>query len=114
VLLHFKFFTNYRNKITEAASNKQHYNGSQHYQALKREIDNSGVIKFVGESSIRESEARANGGNQGMRASKRYSVFPLYLRSILVSAGRQGPNRRRDFARRNPTFEKAKAQLPCS
>ncbi|MGX1256949.1 glycosyltransferase family 2 protein [Sinorhizobium fredii] len=36
VLLHFKFFTNYREKIGEAASNRQHYNGSEHYQALKR------------------------------------------------------------------------------
>lgn len=53
VLLHFKFFTNYRHKIAEAASNRQHYNGSQHYQALKRELDRSGTIDFVAESSIR-------------------------------------------------------------
>ncbi|OAP35811.1 hypothetical protein AU381_16630 [Sinorhizobium glycinis] len=53
VLLHFKFFTNYREKIAEAVSNKQHYNGSQHYQALQRELDNAGAIQFVGEPSIR-------------------------------------------------------------
>ncbi|OAP37415.1 hypothetical protein ATC00_10045 [Sinorhizobium americanum] len=53
VLLHFKFFTNYRDKIHEAASNKQHYNGSQHYLALKKEIDRAGVIDFVSNSSIR-------------------------------------------------------------
>jgi hypothetical protein len=53
VLLHFKFFTNYQEKIAEAASNKQHYNDAQYYQALKRELDNSGAIDFVCESSIR-------------------------------------------------------------
>lgn len=52
-LLHFKFFTNYREKISEAVSNKQHYNGSQHYHALKREIDDAGAIDFMSESSIR-------------------------------------------------------------
>lgn len=53
VLLHFKFFTNYREKIAEAAYNKQHYNGSQHYQAIKNEIDKIGTIDFVGYASIR-------------------------------------------------------------
>ncbi|PDT54707.1 MULTISPECIES: glycosyltransferase family 2 protein [Sinorhizobium] len=53
VLLHFKLFTNYREKIAEAVTNKQHYNSSQHYQALKREIDKSGAIEFAAESTIR-------------------------------------------------------------
>lgn len=53
VLLHFKFFTNYREKIAEAVSDKQHYNGSQHYQAMKSEIDKAGAIDFVDEASIR-------------------------------------------------------------
>lgn len=52
-MLHFKFFTNYREKIAEAVTNKQHYNSSQHYQALKREIDKSGAIEFAAESTIR-------------------------------------------------------------
>ncbi|WP_245515444.1 glycosyltransferase family 2 protein [Rhizobium deserti] len=38
VLLHFKFFTNYRDKITEAANAEQHHNNSQHYKAMEAEL----------------------------------------------------------------------------
>jgi hypothetical protein len=52
-LLHFKFFTNYREKIAEAAEGKQHYNGSEHYQAMMREIESAGGLDFNGEMSAR-------------------------------------------------------------
>ncbi|WP_050979894.1 glycosyltransferase family 2 protein [Sinorhizobium sojae] len=52
-LLHFKFFTNYRDKITEAVSDQQHYNSSQHYRAMKKEIDELGSIAFMHEGSIK-------------------------------------------------------------
>jgi hypothetical protein len=52
-LLHFKFFTNYRGKIAEAAVGKQHYNGSEHYQAMMNAIDRDGDLDFVGPESTR-------------------------------------------------------------
>lgn len=53
VLLHFKFFTNYREKIAEAVDGRQHYNGSQHYQTMKEELDQKGDIDFMDKSSTR-------------------------------------------------------------
>lgn len=52
-LLHFKFFTNYRGKIAEAAVGKQHYNGSEHYQAMMDALDREGDLNFVGPESAR-------------------------------------------------------------
>lgn len=53
VLLHFKFFTNYREKIAEAVDGRQHYNGSQHYQTMKEELDQKGGIDFMAKNSAR-------------------------------------------------------------
>ncbi len=52
-LLHFKFFTNYREKILEAATNRQHFGQSKHYIAMAREIEEAGCIKFHTSSSLR-------------------------------------------------------------
>lgn len=43
-LLHFKFYTNYKEKISEAANEQQHYAGSKHYKTLMTEIENKGGI----------------------------------------------------------------------
>jgi hypothetical protein len=51
-LLHFKFFTNYRGKIAEAAAEKQHYNGSAHYQAMMGELEKSGDLDLNGAETI--------------------------------------------------------------
>jgi hypothetical protein len=51
-LLHFKFFTNYRQKIVEAAEGGQHYDGSKHYQAMKTMLDREGGIDFSGDMSV--------------------------------------------------------------
>jgi hypothetical protein len=53
VLLHFKFFINYRGKIAEAAEGKQHYNGSEHYQAMMDALDRDGDLEFAGKESAR-------------------------------------------------------------
>ncbi|SFB23783.1 Glycosyl transferase family 2 [Rhizobium sp. NFR07] len=50
-LLHFKFFTNYREKIAEAAQGKQHYNDSEHYKAMMSELQSSGELELVDEHS---------------------------------------------------------------
>lgn len=52
-LLHFKFYADYRQKIDDAVSDKQHYNASQHYLAMKKELDESGSIAFIYEGSTR-------------------------------------------------------------
>lgn len=52
VLLHFKFFTDYRRKIVDAAESGQHYDGSRYYQAMKQEIERSGEIDFSSEISL--------------------------------------------------------------
>jgi hypothetical protein len=50
-LLHFKFFTNYREKIAEAAQGKQHYNGSEHYKAMMSELERSGGLELADDHS---------------------------------------------------------------
>jgi hypothetical protein len=57
-LLHFKFFINYRGKIAEAAVGKQHYNGSEHYQAMMDALDREGDLDFVGPESVHFESAR--------------------------------------------------------
>ncbi|MBD9499064.1 MULTISPECIES: glycosyltransferase family 2 protein [unclassified Ensifer] len=52
-LLHFKFFANYREKINEAIVDQQHFNASQHYRAMKDEVDRSGSIAFMYENSLK-------------------------------------------------------------
>jgi len=44
VLLHFKFYVNYRDKIQEAAAGRQHYNGAKHYAAMADAIDKIGYL----------------------------------------------------------------------
>ena len=58
VLLHFKFFINYREKIAEAAEGKQHYNNSEHYAAMMSELRDAGGIDLAGEVSIPFRDAR--------------------------------------------------------
>ncbi len=58
ILLHFKFFTNYRDKIAEAAEGKQHYNNSEHYAAMMSELRNAGGIDLAGEVSMPFRNAR--------------------------------------------------------
>ncbi|MBB4169221.1 glycosyltransferase family 2 protein [Rhizobium sp. BK538] len=53
VILHFKFFTNYKTKITEAAEGKQHYNSSEHYQKMMDVLHREGEIDFSYDQSIR-------------------------------------------------------------
>jgi hypothetical protein len=53
VLLHFKFFTNYREKIAEAAHGRQHYNGSEHYLAMMSELERAGGLDLMDDISIR-------------------------------------------------------------
>ncbi len=50
-LLHFKFYTNYKEKISEAAQEQQHYDGSKHYKTLMSEIDAKGSINLQYEKS---------------------------------------------------------------
>jgi hypothetical protein len=50
-LLHFKFFTNYRDKIAEAAEGKQHYNESEHYQAMMSELERSQGFDLTDDTS---------------------------------------------------------------
>ncbi|OWV96748.1 glycosyltransferase family 2 protein [Rhizobium sp. R693] len=52
-ILHFKFFTNYKAKITEAAEGKQHYNSSEHYQKMMNVLHREGEIDFSYDQSIR-------------------------------------------------------------
>jgi hypothetical protein len=52
VLLHFKFFVNYREKIAEAAGEKQHYSEASHYKAMMSELHRGGVLDFAAEVSI--------------------------------------------------------------
>lgn len=58
VLLHIKFFTDYRSKIREAATEKQHYNGAEHYQAMMDELDRSGYLSFVHDRSVQFRDAQ--------------------------------------------------------
>lgn len=58
VLLHFKFFTNYRDKILEAAANRQHYGDSKHYIAMAKELETFGGIDFYTNSSLHFSDSR--------------------------------------------------------
>lgn len=48
-LLHFKFFVNYREKISEAVEEKQHFGGSAHYVKLLDEINDKGGIDLYDE-----------------------------------------------------------------
>ncbi|MCL6651241.1 hypothetical protein A6R70_02945 [Agrobacterium rubi] len=48
-LLHLKFFVNYKEKISEAVDDKQHYGGSSHYVKLLEEIQKSGSLNFYDE-----------------------------------------------------------------
>jgi hypothetical protein len=57
-LLHFKFFTNYRDKIAEAAEGKQHYNNSEHYTAMMAELQTAGGIDLADEVSIPFKDAQ--------------------------------------------------------
>ncbi len=52
VLLHFKFFTDYKRKIVDAAESGQHYDGSRYYQAMRRELERSGEIDFSSDVSL--------------------------------------------------------------
>ncbi|CDM56348.1 MULTISPECIES: glycosyltransferase family 2 protein [Rhizobium] len=52
-ILHFKFFTNYKAKIAEAAEGKQHYNSSEHYQKMMDVLHREGEIDFSYGQSIR-------------------------------------------------------------
>ncbi|SEI13872.1 Glycosyl transferase family 2 [Rhizobium tibeticum] len=52
-ILHFKFFANYKAKITEAAEGKQHYNSSEHYQKMMDVLHREGEIDFSYGQSIR-------------------------------------------------------------
>ncbi|EPF00161.1 glycosyltransferase family 2 protein [Rhizobium grahamii] len=52
-ILHFKFYTNYKAKITEAVEGKQHYNASEHYQKMMDILDREGEIDFSYDHSIR-------------------------------------------------------------
>jgi len=52
-ILHFKFYTNYKAKITEAAEGKQHYNASEHYQKMMDILAREGEIDFSYDHSIR-------------------------------------------------------------
>lgn len=49
-LLHFKFFVNYKEKISEAVEDKQHYGGSAHYVKLMDEINDKGGIDLYDEN----------------------------------------------------------------
>lgn len=49
-LLHFKFFINYKEKITEAVQEKQHFGGSSHYVKLLDEIKTQGAINLYDEN----------------------------------------------------------------
>lgn len=57
-LLHIKFFTNYKAKIEEAAIEKQHYNGAEHYQNMMAEINRSGDLKLFHKGSIQFRDAQ--------------------------------------------------------
>lgn len=52
-LLHFKFFINYKAKITEAVEGKQHYNSSEYYQKMMDVLHRDGEIDFSYDQSIR-------------------------------------------------------------
>ncbi len=52
VLLHFKFFIDYKDKISEAARGKQHYNDAEHYRALMSELERIGTLDFNDEVSV--------------------------------------------------------------
>lgn len=52
-ILHFKFYTNYKAKITEAVEGRQHYNASEHYQKMMDILDREGEIDFSYDHSIR-------------------------------------------------------------
>ncbi len=49
-LLHFKFFVNYKEKISEAVQEKQHFGGSAHYVKLMDEINDKGGIDLYDEN----------------------------------------------------------------
>ena len=51
-LLHFKFFVNYRDKIAEAADEKQHYNDAAHYRAMMAELQRGEGLNLAGEASL--------------------------------------------------------------
>jgi hypothetical protein len=57
-LLHFKFFTNYREKIAEAAEGKQHYNESEHYRAMMSELKRSQGLDLTDSVSKSYQNAR--------------------------------------------------------
>ncbi|XUY28277.1 glycosyltransferase family 2 protein [Agrobacterium sp. rho-8.1] len=50
VLLHFKFFVDYKDKIAEAVREKQHFGGSAHYVKLLEEIEQKGAIDLYDEN----------------------------------------------------------------
>ncbi|CCM74293.1 glycosyltransferase family 2 protein [Rhizobium mesoamericanum] len=51
-ILHFKFFTNYKAKISEAVEGKQHFNSSEHYQKMMDVLHREGEIDFTYAKSI--------------------------------------------------------------
>jgi hypothetical protein len=53
VLLHFKFYANYREKIVEAVEGGQHFNGAAHYKRMRLELDQTGEINLTSDSSIK-------------------------------------------------------------
>lgn len=57
LLLHFKFFTNYRAKITEAATGRQHYNDSQHYKKMMSVLEQDGLLDLNGAVSAAFEDA---------------------------------------------------------
>jgi hypothetical protein len=51
-LLHFKFFVNYRQKIAEAAEEKQHYNDAAHYKAMMAELQRGEGLALADQTSL--------------------------------------------------------------
>ncbi|WP_052522756.1 glycosyltransferase family 2 protein [Ensifer sp. BR816] len=58
VLLHFKFFSDYREKIEQAVSDGQYFDGAAIYRKMLDDLEKTGEFDFAHEHSVRFSGSR--------------------------------------------------------
>jgi len=58
VLLHFKFFSDYREKIEQAVSDGQYFDGAAIYRKMLNDLQKTGEFDFADEHSVRFSGSR--------------------------------------------------------
>lgn len=58
MLLHFKFFSDYREKIEQAVSDGQYFDGAAIYRKMLNDLQKTGEFDFADEHSVRFSGSR--------------------------------------------------------